>query len=78
MQRAAKNSTKLYLSITEISEPSGPSQQSFYKGIPSGQVLAQPTRPTEFRAFVAAPFTALFGLLLVLLAVLYAKSRPHG
>jgi hypothetical protein len=40
--------------------------------------LGKPTMPTEYRLFTAIPFTSLFITLMILLAVLFEKSRPHG
>ncbi|XPS69976.1 hypothetical protein M3J09_002222 [Ascochyta lentis] len=37
-----------------------------------------PTRPVEFRLYTAIPFTALFVVLMTLLAILFVKSRPQG
>ncbi|KAH7128103.1 hypothetical protein B0J11DRAFT_458434, partial [Dendryphion nanum] len=53
--------------------------------VPTSQVgcevdgdIAKPTRPVEFRLFVAAPFVGLFVALAITLGILFYKSRPFG
>jgi hypothetical protein len=40
--------------------------------------ITKPLGPTEFRLFMAVPLLSLFAVLMIVLAVLYAKNKPHG
>jgi hypothetical protein len=40
--------------------------------------VVRPVRPAELRLLIAIPSAALFPALLIALATLFSKSRPHG
>ncbi|KAJ4983537.1 hypothetical protein SVAN01_10953 [Stagonosporopsis vannaccii] len=42
------------------------------------QALKKPHQPVQFRLITALPFTSLFIALMIVLAILYAKSQLHG
>jgi hypothetical protein len=41
-------------------------------------ILSKPMRPKEFHLVTGVPFISLFVALMIVLAVLFTRSRPHG
>ncbi|OAL49498.1 hypothetical protein IQ07DRAFT_568465 [Pyrenochaeta sp. DS3sAY3a] len=67
--------------ITKVSQPIVQHQrllESSRMNFKAELKTVKPSRPTEFRWFTGIPFTMLFVVLAVLLAILFVKSRPHG
>jgi hypothetical protein len=69
------------ISIVEALEDSEPYSQLLQLSegpTKHGVEIVEPIRPNEFRSFTAIPFISLFVALSILLAVLFAKSKPRG
>ncbi|KAF2133280.1 hypothetical protein P153DRAFT_331890 [Dothidotthia symphoricarpi CBS 119687] len=67
--------------ITEVTPPIESQQRLLEDSKPEStddlRVIG-PIRPTEFRLITAIPFITLFVVLMILLAILFVKSRPQG
>ena len=64
--------------VNSSSESQQPLLKATHKEKKEEQTLSNPIRPTEFQAATAIPFTSLFVVLMILLAVLFAISRSNG